>query len=636
MSTIPPITGIPVIGYPDFTPYTQITPFTVRDGATYLLTLEALKDWIRDVLVPQIDAQIAGLGDAWSADITDIVNQTNQTVTDLTNAVNTAIAGITDQVEQADAARDAAQAAQTASESARDEAANYASTVVAYQDANVEGFVNDAGSATGGALRSIFATIATLNAQISRIDFLTGSVGPAGRGVVYMVNYPRLAGETDDSAALTRAIADAASKGANIIEFGASITLAAAVNCNVDNMTFRGATATGTNVNITADVTVLNVTGNYNVFENFRFYNNIVPRTVFPIVFNGANQGQVRRCYIVSDSGGRFHGVRFTGGSMAVVEGCTFSHACIRVETWDVKIRNSWVWAMSNDYGIGIFNGAGNIDITEVDVVPPLQTTGTGIAGILIDGTTGSNVGIKLNTVFIDGNPTLQTRKGIVARGGSANINMVNISSSRCDDDVITIDSCYNVIIDGYNGYNNNNSAGATGREIVVIKTGTQGIESVRLANISCVMTAAALGTAQPAIYVDDSVGAWQVTLDGFNIKQPGAGGGYVNPEVRVPKDANGYPIIGMRGKGQLSWYHGEGSQVVNSGATTATINLGVSPFALGYRPNPARIRLGFDSTAIVPAYRITYNSDSQILVTFASALTANATAYWSVNFAAN
>lgn len=86
-----PITNIPVIGYPDYTPYTQITPFTVRDGATYLLTLEALKDWIRDVLVPAIDTNIAGLETAWETQTNSLVDQTNAIVASLIQDVNDAV-----------------------------------------------------------------------------------------------------------------------------------------------------------------------------------------------------------------------------------------------------------------------------------------------------------------------------------------------------------------------------------------------------------------------------------------------------------------------------------------------------------------------------------------------------------------
>lgn len=637
-----PISNIPVIGYPDFQPYTQITPFTVRDGATYLLVLEGLRDWIRDVLVPHVDSQISGLETSWETQTTSLVDQTNAIIADLTAQVNAAITDMQSQV-------DAATAAQTAAESARDQAAEYASTVVAFQDTAVQGLVDDGTSATSIALHNIFATVDALNTQVGRIDALVTLTNPggrlgadtiaanditrriAGRGAVYMVDYPRLAGETDDSAALQRAITDAQTRGAHVIELGANIHLVTQVNVNTDYLTIRSGSKTGTTINFDGDVNCLFITGNYVALENIRFYNSVTPRTVFPILFSGANQGRVSNCYFDSISGGRFAGVRFTGGSMGIVENCTMNHSCIRIETWDVKIRNCWIWGMSNDYCIGIFNGAGNTDITNVDIVPPLHSTATGIAGILIDGTTGVSINTKMNMVYLDGNPGLDTGKGILARGGCGGINIVNVTANQMDDDAITIDSCYSVNIIGYNGYNNNRTAGHAGREIVITKTGAQGIESVRLVGISCLMTTAALGALSAAIYVDDSVGPGQVSIDGFNIKQPGAGGGYSSPEVRVPT-SGGYPTMSMHGKGQLTHYSGKGSQLIPNGNSTTTINLGDAPFAMAYRPDPSQIQIGFLSASVTPNYRITYNSDNQILLTFSAAMAADTTVYWSAN----
>lgn len=95
-----PVSNIPVIGYPDYTPYTQITPFTVRDGATYLLTLEALKDWIRDVLVPAIDTNMGDLQTEWQTQVNALVDEINTAITQITDSVNTAIDGNQTEVDQ--------------------------------------------------------------------------------------------------------------------------------------------------------------------------------------------------------------------------------------------------------------------------------------------------------------------------------------------------------------------------------------------------------------------------------------------------------------------------------------------------------------------------------------------------------
>lgn len=600
----------PIGPYPGIGPVPQTQPFTYRDGEAYYEQLVRLVKWVNVYLIPTLSDQMTNLGDEFTTEINDLI-------TDVNNAVQEVI-----------------------------------TSSINLQDPVMAGIMEDPASATRVATDALYASIANLTAattRISTLETLTNNGGRLGadtilasditrrvlgRGAVYMEDYPRIGAETDDSPALTRAISDAATRGAHVIELGRDLHLASQVNVNTDYLTIRSGSKTGTTINMDANVNCLFITGNYVAIENVRIYSSVVARTVFPIVFSNANQGRVSNCYFDSISGSRFAGVRFTGGSMGIVENCTMNHSCVRIETWDVKIRNCWIWAMSNDYAIGVFNGAGNIDISNVDIVPPLHSTATGIAGILVDGTTGVSIDIKMNMVYLDGNPSLDTGKGILVRGGCGGINIMNVTANQMDDDCITIDSCYNVEIIGYNGYNNNRTVGYSAREIVITKTGSQGIESVRLIGISCLQTAASGGTASPAIYVDDSVGAGQVSLDGFNIKQPGAGGGYSSPEVRVPKDANGYPTMSMHGKGQLTHYSGKGSQSIPDGNTTTTINLGDTPFAMAYRPDPSQIQIGFTSSAVPPAYRITYNSDNQILVTFSAAIAAgsNTTVFWSAN----
>ncbi|HWV46884.1 MAG TPA: hypothetical protein VN039_12845 [Nitrospira sp.] len=164
MTTIPPITGIPVVNYPDFQAYTQITPFTVRDGATYLLTLESLKDWIRDVLVPHLDSQVEELAAAWQTNADDIITAFNSAVTSLTASVNDAIAQITDQVEQANAAVTAAQAAATAAAGSATEAEGWAGAAEAFQDTAMATLVNNVASELRAALDAIYPTIASVAA----------------------------------------------------------------------------------------------------------------------------------------------------------------------------------------------------------------------------------------------------------------------------------------------------------------------------------------------------------------------------------------------------------------------------------------------------------------------------------------
>ena len=64
------MTTTPLGAFPLLTrQYSNITPFTYRDGLTYLEVLEGLRTWIYDVLVPHIDTEIGGLSVDWTANV---------------------------------------------------------------------------------------------------------------------------------------------------------------------------------------------------------------------------------------------------------------------------------------------------------------------------------------------------------------------------------------------------------------------------------------------------------------------------------------------------------------------------------------------------------------------------------------
>lgn len=76
----------------------NVTPFTYYDGATYLEILEALRKWLRDVLVPEfdglseyIDEQIADMVAVVDQEITANKEWTEQQITDLTAYVDNAV-----------------------------------------------------------------------------------------------------------------------------------------------------------------------------------------------------------------------------------------------------------------------------------------------------------------------------------------------------------------------------------------------------------------------------------------------------------------------------------------------------------------------------------------------------------------
>lgn len=431
-------------------------------------------------------------------------------------------------------------------------------------------------------------------------------------------------GVTDDGPAIRAALA-AAPYSATIyfppVASGLSYRVASTVNITGNEITFMGS-GVGSSLSNTSNIAILNVTGSGFQMKDMRVYTGDTARTVWPIEITGVRP-IFKRMYFDSVSGARSSGIHFGGGSgsMGTVVNSIFNHCCIKVETWDVKIDKCYVWAMSNDYGIGLFSGVGNTTITNTDIVPPLQTTTTGLAGIY---TSGACLNTKISNVYLDGNPSLDTRKGIYIGPSAGAVLIENVNANRMDDDVITIDSAYNVIINGYSGYSNNNQ-GRGSREIVVVKTGTQAVEKVRITNAQCLQTAAVSGTAAPAIYVDSAVDGTQVSIENFDIKQPGGGGGYSTPEISC--DSTTTSLVG---KGQLSKYAASGSTSFASGTSGVTITLS-SPYPMAYQPQYSDITLAFD--VAIPSYpRIQFNSSNQIYVSWSGTAAAAGNVYWKVS----
>lgn len=68
MSFITPIT---VGDFPRSTrPFSNVQPFTYRDGSTYLEILEGLRSWLRDTLVPHLNTELGEVNEAWTREVT--------------------------------------------------------------------------------------------------------------------------------------------------------------------------------------------------------------------------------------------------------------------------------------------------------------------------------------------------------------------------------------------------------------------------------------------------------------------------------------------------------------------------------------------------------------------------------------
>lgn len=492
-----------------------------------------------------------------------------------------------------------------------------AGTVAAGDDSRIVGAQSAAGLDT--------AVAASINDTASA----TNSALSSTYGTVGFVRSRALTDGTDQTALLQSECDGLLAFGGGVILLPTGqITVLGTVNVG-GPLTIAGCGAKSTVLMFPNDVVSLNITGDQVTLEAMRLECTSLARTVYPIKFNNATGGGIRDCYIRGNElGSKRAGVHFSGGSIGKVDRCTFSHAAIRVETWDVRISDTFIWAMTCEFAIGIFGGTGNTRISNVDLVPPEVGNVNGIGGIVVD---GASMNTRMTDIYLDGNPSLITRSGIIVRNGAGGTVISNVIANKMDSDCIVLDSAYNVLVDNYSG-TGNNTQGNGAREIVVRQTYGQPVENVRLTNIQCLQAAAVTGTAGPAIEVEDTVTvADRVAIDGFDIKQPAAGGGYTLPEVKVPV-SGGYPTQSMRGTGKRSVYSAVGSTAVTSGATGLTIPFAnPSGYPMAYRPRPCQIQLESE-TAMLPAHRIQYTTDTAIYVAFTSAIAATGTIHWRVH----
>jgi hypothetical protein len=91
--TNPIVTPTNLSGFPmGLHSYTNITPFTYRDGLSFLEKVEGLQSWLRTILVPHIDGEISEFGLAWNAEVTALQDAVNAALSGQADSVNAAIA----------------------------------------------------------------------------------------------------------------------------------------------------------------------------------------------------------------------------------------------------------------------------------------------------------------------------------------------------------------------------------------------------------------------------------------------------------------------------------------------------------------------------------------------------------------
>jgi len=166
---------IPMHPLVDYRPYSNIQPFTVRDGVTYLLQIETLLDWTRETLVPHIDGEVSKLAESWEENSIALVDAWTAMRNELVTRVEEAEANLGTAVTDAEAAKIAAEAA-------RDLAAIYASDAAEIQDVALTTIWGDADSSFRTA---VFATLSTtFNDLANGIEQNEANVSALGERVV--------------------------------------------------------------------------------------------------------------------------------------------------------------------------------------------------------------------------------------------------------------------------------------------------------------------------------------------------------------------------------------------------------------------------------------------------------------------
>lgn len=155
MTIVDPIAGAAIPPYvPPYAPYTNITPFTYRDGVTYLEKLESFQAYVNNYLVPFINTNFLELGQEFTDEVNKMITTVNDALTLQDTEVDQKITDLTKYVD--------------------DTMAAVVADGIQLQDPVMAGIVNNATSQTRVALNGLYgrkfqtnaADFATLQAAI--------------------------------------------------------------------------------------------------------------------------------------------------------------------------------------------------------------------------------------------------------------------------------------------------------------------------------------------------------------------------------------------------------------------------------------------------------------------------------------
>lgn len=194
------VTLITPLGLPDFLGFTDVTPFTYKDGMTYQEKLERIQAWLSTYLVPTLNTEFTDLNDDYQTQVTDLVNQTNV----LIEQINGRLGDLSTFVTQCQALYDATLVLKNAADASATAAAGSA-TAAANSATAAAGSATTAASAGATAGASAGATAGASAGATAGTDAGTTAGTTAGAA----------AGTTSGTAAATAAAPAAAATALN-------------------------------------------------------------------------------------------------------------------------------------------------------------------------------------------------------------------------------------------------------------------------------------------------------------------------------------------------------------------------------------------------------------------------------------
>lgn len=326
------------------------------------------------------------------------------------------------------------------------------------------------------------------------------------------------------------------------------------------------------------DIEFIQVKANFCTIEGLSLYCSSPTHSKKHIQSYSATDMKVIDCRIEGvDAATTGSGIGFTdgagnyGGSMGLVDKCILSHASIDIQSSDIHVTNSWVWANSRPYGIKISGSSSNITLQTVDILPPRKDVPNAIAGLYI---TGAAAQPKILGCYFDGNFGLATGTGCLIENGTLAPLMSDCHFNGLDSHALILDSLICPIVSNCTFYNNNQSADGS-VDILLRQTFSQPMEKPLIEGGTHIQTSALSGTIGPSIKVQTGTQKKRMRIIDNTIHQPGTGGGYSDVEILLE---DGYFANTAEGSlkgngGTRTVYSSSGNTSVAANATFQTVN---------------------------------------------------------------